>query len=62
MQAFWAEKPNYKVAYDQLLNGPTNPATSGSVIGNYVGVRDAVREAHRRSLWQVVGIDVRIHE
>ena len=45
MTAYWAQNPEYKVAYDQLLNGPTNAATSGSVIGNYTGVRDAVRNA-----------------
>ena len=44
VQAFWVKNPGYKVAYEQLLNGPTNPATAGSVIGNYVGVRDAVRD------------------
>ena len=45
MQAYWAQNPSYKVAYDQLLSGPTNVATSGSVIGNYTGVRDAMRDA-----------------
>jgi sn-glycerol 3-phosphate transport system substrate-binding protein len=45
MQAYWAANPSYKVAYDQLLDGPTNVPTSGSVIGNYTGVRDAVRDA-----------------
>jgi sn-glycerol 3-phosphate transport system substrate-binding protein len=45
MTAYWAQNPEYKVAYDQLLSGPTNPATSGSVIGQYTGVRDAVRDA-----------------
>ena len=45
MQAYWAANPLYKVAYDQLLNGPTNVATAGSVIGNYTGVRDTVRDA-----------------
>ena len=44
VQAFWAKNPGYKVAYEQLLNGPVNSATVGSVIGNYVGVRDAVRD------------------
>ena len=44
MQAYWAKNPAYKVAYDQLLNGPVNAATSGSVIGDYKGVRDAVRD------------------
>jgi sn-glycerol 3-phosphate transport system substrate-binding protein len=45
MQAYWSANPLYKIAYDQLLNGPTNVATAGSVIGNYTGVRDAVRDA-----------------
>jgi sn-glycerol 3-phosphate transport system substrate-binding protein len=45
MQAYWTQNPFYKVAYDQLLNGPTNVATAGSVIGNYTGARDALRDA-----------------
>ncbi len=45
MQAYWGQNPEFKVAYDQLANGPVTPATSGSVIGNYTGVRDAVRDA-----------------
>src|SRR3954452_694245 len=45
MQQYWQQNPQYKVAYDQLLNGPTNVATSGSVIGNYTGARDALRDA-----------------
>jgi sn-glycerol 3-phosphate transport system substrate-binding protein len=45
MQDYWAKNPAYKVAYDQLVNGPTNAATSGSVIGNYTGARDAMRDA-----------------
>ena len=45
MQQYWQQNPAYKIAYDQLLNGPTNVATSGSVIGNYTGARDAVRDA-----------------
>jgi sn-glycerol 3-phosphate transport system substrate-binding protein len=52
MQTYWAQNPSYKVAYDQLLNGPTNVATSGSVIGNYTGVRDAVRDAENSMFLQ----------
>jgi sn-glycerol 3-phosphate transport system substrate-binding protein len=48
MQQYWAQNPFYKIAYDQLSSGPTNVATSGSVIGNYVGARDAVRDAENR--------------
>ena len=44
VQDFWAQNPTYKVAHDQLLSGLNNAATAGSVIGNYVQVRDAVRE------------------
>jgi sn-glycerol 3-phosphate transport system substrate-binding protein len=52
MTAYWAQNPTYKVAYDQLLNGPTNAATSGSVIGQYTGVRDAVRDAENSMFLQ----------
>jgi sn-glycerol 3-phosphate transport system substrate-binding protein len=45
MQQYWDQNPAYKVAYDQLVSGPTNVATSGSVIGNYTGARDALRDA-----------------
>jgi sn-glycerol 3-phosphate transport system substrate-binding protein len=45
MQQYWQQNPEYKVAYDQLANGPNTVATAGSVIGNYTGVRDAMRDA-----------------
>jgi sn-glycerol 3-phosphate transport system substrate-binding protein len=45
VQAKWEELPVYRTAYDQLVDGPTNVATSGSVIGDYQGVRDAVTRA-----------------
>jgi sn-glycerol 3-phosphate transport system substrate-binding protein len=45
MQDFWAKNPYYKVAYDQLLSGSNDAASSGSVIGDYVGVRNAMRDA-----------------
>jgi sn-glycerol 3-phosphate transport system substrate-binding protein len=44
MQQYWQQNPEFKVAYDQLATGPTTVATSGSVIGNYTGARDAVRD------------------
>jgi sn-glycerol 3-phosphate transport system substrate-binding protein len=44
MQQYWQQNPAYKVAYDQLANGPNTVATAGSVIGNYTGVRDAMRD------------------
>ena len=45
MQDFWTKNPYYKVAYDQLLSGSNDAASSGSVIGDYVGVRNAMRDA-----------------
>src|SRR5581483_9656369 len=52
MQDYWAKNPAYKVAYDQLLSGPNTVATAGSVIGNYKGVRDAVRDAENSMFLQ----------
>jgi len=45
MTQYWAQNPGFKVAYNQLLNGPNTLATSGSVIGANKPVRDAVRDA-----------------
>ncbi len=45
IQQLWAKIPGYKVAYEQLVNGPSNVATAGPVIGDYQSVRDAVRNA-----------------
>jgi sn-glycerol 3-phosphate transport system substrate-binding protein len=42
VQRLWTDDPNFEVAYDQLVEGPTNAATSGSLIGDYDGVRQAV--------------------
>ncbi|MGZ8752015.1 MAG: ABC transporter substrate-binding protein [Acidimicrobiia bacterium] len=42
VQARWAQEPNYRTSYDQLLNGPTTLATTGPVIGDFAGVRAAV--------------------
>jgi sn-glycerol 3-phosphate transport system substrate-binding protein len=45
IQQLWADSPGYKVAYDQLLTGAENVATTGPVIGDYRGVRDALTDA-----------------
>jgi sn-glycerol 3-phosphate transport system substrate-binding protein len=52
MQQYWQANPEFKVAYDQLASGPVTPATSGSVIGNYVGARDALRDAENSMFLQ----------
>ena len=41
----YAQQPEYKVAYDQLLEGPVNPATSGPVLGAYGSAREGMRGA-----------------
>ncbi len=48
MQDYWAKNPDFKVAYDQLVAGVNNVATSGSVIGPNIEVRQAVRDAENR--------------
>ena len=45
MQDYWAKNPAYKVAYDQLAHRAEHRRHVRSVIGNYTGVRDAVRDA-----------------
>jgi sn-glycerol 3-phosphate transport system substrate-binding protein len=44
LQAKWKAQPEYRTCYDQLLAGPTNTATVGSLIGDYQGVRDALKD------------------
>lgn len=48
--AQWEAKPFYRTAYDQLLDGPVDDATVGSLIGDYQGVRDSIRDALIRIL------------
>ncbi len=44
----WIADPEFKVAYDQLINGANNSATAGPVIGAYQAVRDAVLKAQEK--------------
>lgn len=44
VQQRWAQDPNYRTAYDQLVSGPTTLATTGPVIGDFLDVRRAVVE------------------
>jgi sn-glycerol 3-phosphate transport system substrate-binding protein len=48
--AHWKAHPAYRVGYDQLLAGPVDRATVGSLIGEYQAVRDATRDALIRML------------
>ncbi|MGO9456740.1 MAG: extracellular solute-binding protein [Acidimicrobiales bacterium] len=45
IQQLWATNPGFKVAYTQLVTGPTTLATSGAVIGPYQTVRKDVLTA-----------------
>lgn len=40
--ALWAQHPEYAVGWDQLQQGPLDDATSGSLIGPYQEVRNAI--------------------
>lgn len=61
VQKFWAEKPAFRVGYDQLMV-PGGPAARGSVIGDYQGVRDAVRDALTAMLTQGMPVDTALHQ
>jgi sn-glycerol 3-phosphate transport system substrate-binding protein len=52
VQQLYTERPFLRVPFDQLELGPLNPTTSGAVIGDYQGVRDAVRDGLDRMLTQ----------
>ncbi|MGH8982619.1 MAG: ABC transporter substrate-binding protein [Acidimicrobiia bacterium] len=38
----WADFPQFRVGYDQLLAGKNTLATAGPVIGDYLGVREVI--------------------
>jgi sn-glycerol 3-phosphate transport system substrate-binding protein len=40
----WAAEPIYRVSYDQLTTGAEDPSTAGSLVGDYQGVRDAIKD------------------
>jgi sn-glycerol 3-phosphate transport system substrate-binding protein len=46
----WAAKPSFRVGYDQLLDGPLDDATVGSLIGDYQAVRNSIRDGMIRML------------
>lgn len=54
----WNAEPGYHVAYDQLLSGKDDIATAGPIIGDYVGVRDIIRDAETKMLSE--GIDPKV--
>lgn len=62
LEALWEERPFLRVPYDQLAAGPNNATTAGPVIGDYQGVRDAVRGAFVRMLTQGLAPKAAIRE
>ena len=38
----WAQHPEYKIGWDQLQQGPLNDSTSGTLVGPYQEIRNAV--------------------
>ena len=45
VQALWAERPGYQVAYEQLADDNLPPGGGGPVIGAYVEFRNALEDA-----------------
>jgi sn-glycerol 3-phosphate transport system substrate-binding protein len=41
----WSAVPGYRVAYEQILASPTNPATAGAVTGAFSQVSNAINDA-----------------
>jgi sn-glycerol 3-phosphate transport system substrate-binding protein len=45
VQALWADRPGFQVAYEQLADDNLPPGGGGPVIGGYVQFRDAMEDA-----------------
>jgi sn-glycerol 3-phosphate transport system substrate-binding protein len=45
LQNLWSTSPQFEVAYTQLTNGVSSPASAGAVLGPYDDVRTAVISA-----------------
>lgn len=48
----WAQRPEFKVAYEQLASGPATPATAGPVFGPYSDARKAIQDQIQRVVTQ----------
>ncbi len=44
LQALWAERPGFRVAFDQLSRPGDLPGGGGPVIGDHLGFRDAIED------------------
>ncbi len=52
VKQLWTDSPQFRVAFDQLQAGQTNVASSGSVLGAYKDVRDAIINGMEQMLLQ----------
>jgi ABC-type glycerol-3-phosphate transport system substrate-binding protein len=50
LQRMWRDNPQTRVAYDQLISGPSDAVAGGPVLGDPTGVGDAVVDALTRML------------
>jgi sn-glycerol 3-phosphate transport system substrate-binding protein len=50
VQRMWRDNPETRVAYDQLISGPSDAIAAGPVLGDPIGVGDAVVDALTRML------------
>jgi sn-glycerol 3-phosphate transport system substrate-binding protein len=48
----WARDPSFRAGYDQLVSGTVSAANVGSLIGDYQGVRDSVKDGMSAMLIQ----------
>jgi sn-glycerol 3-phosphate transport system substrate-binding protein len=52
LRAEWQSDPSFRAGYAQLLSGTVSAANTGSLIGDYQGVRDAVKDGMSAMLMQ----------
>ena len=45
LEALWSERPGYRVAFDQLSTAGPIPGGGGPVIGDFLGVREAIEQS-----------------
>ena len=57
VQTRWDDRPQFRVPFDQLLAGATNPASAGASVGPYKEVRDVYRKAWERLFVSDAGAD-----
>jgi ABC-type glycerol-3-phosphate transport system substrate-binding protein len=50
VRRMWRDNPESRVAYDQLISGPSDAVAAGPVLGDPIGVGDAVVDALTRML------------